>query len=71
MSEQVYVVSMEVNMSSSDPWEILGVARTIDVAQAIALEFFDDEEARVDSGDPMHIFGGWVDAYIEVYDLVG
>ena len=70
MSEQVYVVYVE-DPNSSDPWEIIGVARTPDTAQAIALEYFDSEDARVDTGDPMHIFGGWADAHIEAHDLVG
>ena len=33
---------------------------------------FDDEEARVDTADPMHVFSWWADAYIEFWaDLVG
>ena len=70
MSEQVYVVRVE-DPDSSDPMEVIGVCRSVDTAQAMALEYFDDEEARVDTADPMHIFGGWADAYIEIFDLVG
>ncbi len=70
MSEQVYVVRVE-DPNSSDLWEVIGISRSPDGAQAIALEYFDCEEARVDTGDPTHIFGGWADAYIETFDLVG
>lgn len=70
MSEQVYVVRVE-DPNSSDPWEVIGVCRTSEAAQAMALECFDSEEARVDTADPSHIFGGWADAYIETFDLVG
>lgn len=71
MSEQVYVV---VRIEDQDPWnpmKVIGVCRSVDVAQAMALKYFDDEEARVDTADPMHVFSGWADAYIKTFDLVG
>jgi len=37
----------------------------------MALEYFDAEEARVDTADPMHVFSRWADAYIETFDLAG
>lgn len=70
MSEQVYVVRVEPRYGSN-PREVIGVCRTPDAAQLLALEYFDSEEARVDTADPSHIFGGWADAYIETFDLVG
>ena len=70
MSEQVYVVRVE-DPDSSDPMAVIGVCRSVDVAQAMALEYFDDEDARVDTADPRHVFGGWADAHIETFDLVG
>ena len=71
MSEQVYVVRIYEDPNSSDPMEVIGVCRSVAVAQAMALEYFDDEEARVDTADPMHVFSGCAEAYIETFDLVG
>ena len=68
MSEQVYVVRIDDHWN---PIEVIGVCRSVDVAQAMALEYFADEEARVDRADPMHVLSGWADAYIETFDLVG
>lgn len=70
MSEQVYVVTGH-DLNSRDPQEVIGCARTYEAAVLIALEWFDSEDARVDTGDPMYIFDGWADACIETFDLVG
>lgn len=70
MSEQVYVVRIG-DPNSRDTMDAIGVCRSVDVAQAMALEYFDSKEARVDTADPMHVFGGWADACIETFDLVG
>jgi len=81
MSEQVYVVVRIEDQDPRNPMKVIGICRSVDVAQAMALEYFrvfsslfeyfDDEEARVDTADPMHVFSGWADVYIKTFDLVG
>ena len=59
MSEQVYVVRIE-DPNSSDPMEVY-VVRIEDPNSSDPI--FDDEEARVDTADPMHVFSGWAGAW--------
>ena len=72
MSEQVYVITC-YDLYSSNPQEVIGVARTYEAAVLIALEWFDEPGATVNINEPGATVtvntNLWAD--IETFDLVG